>query len=80
LQDRKAELAGADSCVFPAWGQCELGFQAGKWEGVIQNNGGCSKGVRELKRLYSEAADINKKGFVFDEPTLSCELFINIKR
>ena len=55
-------------------------FQAGKWENVEKNNGGCSKGVRELKRLYSEAADVNKKGFVFDEPTLLCELSINIKR
>jgi hypothetical protein len=53
-----------------AWGQCELGFQTGKWESVVQSNGRCSKGVRELKHLYSEAAEINKKGFVFDEPTL----------
>jgi hypothetical protein len=62
--------------VFVAWGQCELGFQAGKWESVERNNGGCSKGIRELKRLYSEAADITKKGLFFDEPALLCELSI----
>jgi hypothetical protein len=78
------------------WGQCELGFQRecepgfqagwvmrfqeGKWVSVEKSNGGCSKGVRELKRLYSEAADINKKRFIFDEPTLLCEISINTKR
>jgi hypothetical protein len=56
-----------------------LRFQAGNWDSAVEHNGGCSKGVRELKRLYSEAADINKKGFDFDEPTLLCELSINVK-
>ena len=56
-----------------------LRFQAGKWESVEMNNCGYSKSVRELKRLYSEVADINKKNF-FYEPILLCELSIDIKR